>query len=135
MDPHQRLTALVRSVTQAVAICLLCLAFAFCSDEPTAPASTSTPETVDPGPYLGRYQLSPSARGDSLVLYRDGRVHFRSELTDREGSWTIDRIMLRIFLPEEAGLAPQPTGVFLLESFHRQGWRGLWNGEVRFLKK
>ena len=102
-----------------------------CGDDPQPDDAIPQAAAVDPTPYIGRWQLTPSAQGASLVLFRDGAVTYRDELGEQTGRFQIDSQMLRIYLTSPS----QPTGVFILSAHHRRGWRGLWNGDVRFLTK
>ncbi len=98
-------------------------------DDRSRPGDTG-PAGPDSAPYLGRYELSPSAQGESVTLLADGRVLYNNSRFSQEGRFHLDPVMLRIYLASRV----EPTGVFLLKTFERRDWRGFWNGQVRFLK-
>jgi len=88
--------------------------------------------------YLGTYRLVPSAAGARMTLNADGTLQYSSEDFARlGGSFLINDKILRIFLsfPNEGRMRTGPIGTFLIADYQEKDWRGIWDGETRYLKR
>ncbi|MCB1139512.1 MAG: hypothetical protein KDK23_12180 [Leptospiraceae bacterium] len=96
--------------------------------------SPGSPEEVhrDPGKYAGTYVLLPAVNPETIILKPDGTAIRQPEKGKREiGFVRRDSRMLRIYLQD----SQRPVGLFLLEDFDPNDWRGVWDNTTRILKR
>ncbi len=115
-------------------IAALLLLLAQCKKEspPRTPGEEGLPETSE---ITGLYVLEPSFQRETLRIGSGGEF-----LLDKEGNalpikgrYDIRGRFLRLYLPDRE--TPGPTGVFPLSGYHPAEWKGIWKGNIRFLKK
>lgn len=130
-EENEMINGSEKKVYIALAAALLAHLFYFhCSDT----SSTGTPEEVhrDPGKYAGTYVLLPAVNPEIVILKPDGTAILQPEHGKKEiGFVRRDSRMLRIYLQD----SQRPVGLFLLEDFKPDDWRGVWDNTTRILKR
>lgn len=108
---------------------LLSLAITRCTEQP---AVDERPELhADPGQYAGIYLLQPSRNLHVVTLKPDGTAVSENQGRKELGFVRRDRRMLRIYFQNH----DRPVGLFLLDDFQPDDWRGVWDNSTRILRR
>jgi len=113
-----------RKLTILLAALLVLAALSCKKDPPRDEGLGVSPEKLD-----GRFELLPSARGEVLTFREDGIVEYKSDHADAKGLYVLGEQSLRFRF--ENG----DYGVFLRGEFRPAEWRGLFQEEVRILRR
>lgn len=108
-------------------VCLACCLafFAACKKDPEKDQGLG----VNSEKLQGRFELLPSARGEVIEFREDGIVSYKSENTSEDGLYVLGEQSLRFRFESGA------YGVFLRDGFRPLEWRGLFQDEVRILRR
>jgi hypothetical protein len=111
--------------TRKLILPAILLSLAVCKKDPQKEEGLG----VSPEKLEARFELLPSARGETIEFREDGFVEYTSDLASEKGLYVLGEQSLRFRFESGA------YGVFLRDSYHPPEWRGLFQDEVRILRR